>query len=62
MKPTKGNHMNIPQYELERINEFINHVEEVLETEGYAYAYGATMFNLKYLINMINHNTEMENA
>jgi len=54
--------MNIPQYELERINEFINHVEEVLETEGYAYAYGATMFNLKYLINMINHNTEMENA
>jgi len=54
--------MIIPQYELERINEFIAHIEQVVQDEGYAYAYGATMFNLKYLIHMINHNTEMENA
>ena len=54
--------MTIPQYELERINQFIAHVEEVLDTEGSAYAYGATMFNLKHLIHMINHNAEMENT
>lgn len=50
--------MNIPDYEIERLNEFVANMDIELKEHGYAYAYGATMFNLKYLINQINQLNE----
>jgi hypothetical protein len=43
----------VPNYEIERLNEFVAEIEIAIKEHGYAYAYGATMFNLKSLLNQI---------
>lgn len=43
----------VPNYEIERLNEFVAEMDIAIKEHGYAYAYGATMFNLKHLLNQI---------
>ena len=43
----------VPNHEIERLNEFVAEIDILIKEHGYAYAYGATMFNLKDLLHQM---------